>query len=495
MIPRASALGCIAALLLAGLVACQGPITEEDLELWTHNDVGLQRMHEVIVSPETPMATRVRALEKVVEKGFSKKVRGIIDEIKDDRAEIVKSLTAELTDHLEKKSEAQYAAKDTLLALDRYIEAGDYEKVKAAIGKWAFTDITWEAPQETVQKLGNRMSVGQIESLDAAGWEASAILLSHGFKVDKCLQILTEAENPQATKHMLRGLKKHHAEYGVRIHHLQALADTGSAEAATYLLDIYLDGDNEADVRATAFNAAVGMLDKEGLKKDSKEIVERLLKLMDAGGVDDRWTGALNIVHIDGVNRLEDILSRFKNDNVYLDADSDVRKSIVDLCLDVKDKGHGPAASKVFKKHINDTNPVIASISISCLKAFGDQSAKAAIAAHIKPPEDPNQVSLASVFGEGWTMSQFAQNAVDGLAMIGAADADKASKKIDDIEYTNKVLLVIFEMKEVGEAYTTLVDTRFSEFQTSYKANPEAYKEEEPKPEEPKPEEPKPEGK
>ena len=418
---------------------------------------------------------------KVVEKGFTKKVRGIIDEVKDSREEIVKKLTAELVDHLVKRDEAQYAAKDTLLSLDRYIAAAEYEKVKVEIAKWAFTDITWEATQDTVQKLGNRMSIGQINDLGAAGWEAAAILLSHGFKVDKCLQMLTDAKNPEAAKLMLRGLKKHHAEYGVRIHHLAALAETGSAEAATYLLDIYLDGENQADVRATAFNAAVGMLDKPSLKADSKEIVVRLLKLMETGSIDDRWTGALNIIHIDGVHRLEDILSKFKDDDQYLEADVDPRKSMVDLCLDIRDKGHGAAAAPIFRKHIKDSNLVVAVIAITCLKAANHQASAGDIGSLAKPADAPDAVSLAAVFGEGWTLGEFAQNAVDGLAMMAAADAALKSKALDGIEHKNKLLLIIFEMKEVGAAYTAQIDERFAEFQANYKANPEAYKEEAPK--------------
>jgi HEAT repeat protein len=465
-------------LLAATLLGCSGEVTEEDLDKWTHNDIGLQRITEVVADPMQPVPTCVRALEKVVERGFSAKIRSMLDEIKDPgrRAEIVKGLTVELLDKLEKGDAAQLDAKDALLSMDRYIAAEDYEQVKASIAKWAFKEVNWEAPAETVQKLGERMSVGQIQSLEKHGWEALAVLVSHGFKVDKGLEVLSGAKDPEATKLMLKGLKKHHEAVGAKIHHLQALAATEDPDAASYLLDIYLDEKNEADIRATAFNATVGMLDKPGLKANAKEIVDRLLKLMEGKNPDDRWIAALNIIHIDGAARLPDVLSRFKDDKVYQDSEVDVRKSIVDLCLDIRDKGYAPQAIPVFTSHVTDANPVVASISITCLKALEAFDAKPAITALVKPPEDPTNVSLADFLGEGYTLSILAQNAAEGLDLLKQAADDHAAKKLDDVELKNRKLLVIFEMKEVGEPLKAAVDQRFADFQSEYKQNPEAFK-------------------
>ncbi len=46
-----------------------GPITEEDLQKWSHNEVGFKKMQEVINDPEVPDETKIRGLEVLVENG------------------------------------------------------------------------------------------------------------------------------------------------------------------------------------------------------------------------------------------------------------------------------------------------------------------------------------------------------------------------------------------------------------------------------------------
>jgi len=231
-------LALVVALTLPAM-GCSSEITEEDLQLWTHNEVGFTRLGEVILDTTQPMNTRVRAAEVAVEKGMGSRVRSWAADMKtEDRNTLLAGLIKELLDHMEKKDDHQYASKDALLLLERYIAPDEFTGLQEKIAAWAFGDWTWDLSAEEVKKkLESRMSTGQIRDLGPYGWKGGAILISHGYVVDKMLEILTAAEQPEATDLMLKGLRKYHTNIGVRTSHLDALSKTKSSDAAIYVLD------------------------------------------------------------------------------------------------------------------------------------------------------------------------------------------------------------------------------------------------------------------
>ncbi|MEZ4269261.1 MAG: HEAT repeat domain-containing protein [Myxococcota bacterium] len=469
----------LAVLYAAGVMACQGPVTEEDLHKWTHNDLGIQRIGEVVSDPLQPVPTRIRALEVIVEKGLSSKLRLLLDEVPESagRAEVVAGLQAELLDHLVKKDDAQYESKDALMQLQRYVSVEQFAVVQKAVADWAFADVQWDTPEgEVKQRVERRMTSGQIADLGPEGWRGAAVLVSYGLAVDRMLTYLTDAKDPEATKLLLEAMKRLHSNIGVRIHHLEALARTESPAAATYLLDIYLDDTKEADIRNSAFNAAIGMLEAPALAKDSAGIVERLLKLMEAKQPGDRWLGALNIIRLDGVGRLEDVLKLLKDDVDYSTTDIPARKSVMDLCLDVYDGGHAERAVPIFMKHATDSNPVVAAVSIVCLKANQAQRAKPVLEAIVGSADEAVTRPLTRFLGESMTLAGLARNAAEGLTMMSEVDAAAAAGKLDAVRARNKKLIITFAVDETGEAYTAVVAERYDAFDKEFRENPDAFK-------------------
>ncbi|MCB9728001.1 MAG: hypothetical protein H6744_11980 [Deltaproteobacteria bacterium] len=471
--------GALAVACAVGVTACQGPVTEEDLHKWTHNDLGIRRIGEVVADPEQPTATRIRALEVIVEKGLSSKLRQLLDEVPETagRAEVVKGLQAELMDHLQKRDDFQYDAKDALMQLQRYVSAEEFGAIQKAVGAWAFSDLDWSTPEpEVKQKVERRMSSGQIADLGPAGWKGAAVLVSYGLAVDKMLAYLTDAKDPQATALLLEAMKRLHSNIGVRLHHLEALARTESPAAATYLLDIYLDETQEADIRNSAFNAAVGMLESPALAKDSATIVERLLKLMEGKLPADRWLGALNIIRLDGVGHLEKVLELLKNDVDYTSTEIPAKKSAIDLCLDIYDGGHAERAVPVFMKHATDSNPVVAGLSIICLKANQAQRARPVLDAIAGSSDEAVNRPLTTFLGADVTLAQLARNAAEGLGMMATVDAEAKAGKLDAVRARNKKLIITFALDETGPAYQSVVDERYEAFDKEFRANPDAFK-------------------
>ena len=471
----------ITALILSLFAACDSEVTEADLDKWRYNERGLARMAEFVADPNESVELRTRALEIIVEKNNPKRIRGMIDEttVENGRDEIIKQLIERLKVHLDKGSEVQIEAKDALMLLHRYVPAEDFLAIRKQVASWAFKGVTWDSPAEAVKKKveSRALSSGQIQDLGEYGYEGAAIILSHGFNVDKMIGVLTETRNDKATEFLLKGMKRRHATGEVAIHHLDAIAKTESGVAVSYLLQIYLDeGKYDLDIRMPAFNRAMALMDKAGVKKDPADVVDQLFKLMAGKDDQDRWFGATNIVRISGVSRLDDILKAFKDDKAYKPyGDTHTEKWVVDFCLDVFDGGHADAAMPTFKKHLAYKPPnksgagevgnrIAATISAVCLKSLQNPAAKGDLAklAKLSPA-----VSLADFLGGEYTLQAVATNAVEGLAMMAAADKAAAAGKLSKEDLPEKKKLISFLLEKTGKDYSTAVEERFAAYLAS----------------------------
>lgn len=457
---------------LIGLGACSGTVTEEDLQKWTNNDIGLERITEVVTDVKQPMATRIRALEVVIEKGLPTRIRMMVDAIAEpaDRDAVIDGLVGELLAHVEKRTETQYDAKDALLVLQRYIDKERFDKVRQTIAEWAFRDISWDSTAEQVKVIGTRISHGQIRDLGKYGWEGAAILISHGLNVtEPMLEFLAEGESDETAKLMVKALERHHKALGNEPIHLAILQRTGHPEAAGYLLELYLDGENPTDLRIAAYDLAVGMLNKETVKKGGKKVGDLLLKMMDSPNAEDRWLGALNLVALEGVARLPEILAAFKDDKVYAKAKEDPGKSVIDLCLDIYEGGHSKKANPIFLQHLKTQNRIVQAISIVCLKANRAYEAKPALDVLAKFDGQETDVTIADFLGEELTLGRLAKNASEGLDLLALIDKDKAAGKLDAEQARNKALLTIFPLSLVGEPYPKVVEARYQQWLVTYK--------------------------
>ena len=250
--------------------ACGGPVTEEDLQRWSNNDKGLERITELVADPKHPIDTRVRALEVVVEKSFVQRLVGMIDGLQEDREEILAGLVERMKGRLD-SAEADVAperihldAKDALLLLTRYVTPEEVDKIQEAIGQWAFKGITHELSEDEVaEKIEQRLSGGQIKNLGRHAYKGSSILIANKLEVDQMLELLSSADDKRkgyAAQLAVDGLTKLHKQLPVQQHHIAALGKLPSEDAAKYLLKVYRAPHDNPNISKFAVNELDDMI-------------------------------------------------------------------------------------------------------------------------------------------------------------------------------------------------------------------------------------------
>jgi hypothetical protein len=198
-----------------------GPITEEDLQKWSHNEVGFKKMQEVINDPEVPDETKIRGLEVLVENGAGERVRGIVRD-HEKRDELVSALATSLLEKLKSDNEdLQGKARDTLMQLLAMLDDEGRSEVQKQLAAWAFGDITIEMPRDEVwEKVQNRMSFSQVRELEKFGVEPALIMIQKRLEtkefgildwIDYVQAQATEQEKPELSKRALAALRIAHA--------------------------------------------------------------------------------------------------------------------------------------------------------------------------------------------------------------------------------------------------------------------------------------------
>ena len=197
-----------------------GPITEEDLQKWSHNEVGFKKMQEVINDPEVPFDTKVRGLEVLVENGAGERVRGIIRD-HEQRAELVAELATSLLEKLQGDNEdLQGKARDTLMQLLAMLDDEGRTEVQKQLAAWAFGDITADMARDDVwEKVQNRISFSQVRELEQFGVEPALIMIQKRLEtrefgvldwIDYVQAQATEQETPELSKRALAALRIAH---------------------------------------------------------------------------------------------------------------------------------------------------------------------------------------------------------------------------------------------------------------------------------------------
>ena len=282
MTGRIAALLSVAAMWLL-VAACGGPVTEEDLQRWTHNERGLERITELVADPKQPVDTRIRALEVVVEKSFVQRLVTMFDGMKEDRTEIMQGLVERMKGHLASSDSSapperlHLDAKDALLLLARYVTPEEADSIQEAIALWAFKGVTDELSEEEVeQSISLKLSGGQIRNLGRHAYKGSSILIANKIEVDQMLALLSSADDERkgyAAKLAVEGLTKLHKQLPVQEHHIAALGKLPSESAAQYLLKIYRDSHDNPNIHKLALNQLDDMVCPRACtaKKDTQD--------------------------------------------------------------------------------------------------------------------------------------------------------------------------------------------------------------------------------
>ncbi len=462
------ALGACAILFGFIVAACDSTVTEEDLQKWSNNEIGVRRLKEVVVDGKQPRGTRIRALEVLVEKRLATRVRPMIQAIpeKDDQRQLARELVVQLEQHVQKNSAFVLNAKDTILELVKYLSPEDLDKAQRIISAWAFSDITWESPaREVRQKIEKRMSAAQIVAMGKYATQVGGILVSHGFVVDQMLHFLVALRTPEALDLVVKGLRTLESKIGVRTTDVAALRAIGTPAGAAMLFEIYQNPTVDGELRDNAYNFAVEMIDLPEVKKAPTEVAAQLTRIMGAPDADDRWSGAANLLRLLGPSaKLADILAVFQDDGVYQKGTDEAGKSVMDFCLDLYDLNLKASAMAVLRDRLNSGNRIQKAIAVLCLKTLGAVETTEELRLLTKNLDKPEDVSLDDFLGGKVTMAKLAQNAIDGLAAIQRIDADKAAGKLDEEQHRTKRLGAVVEYELVGDEFAKAVEDRYQEW-------------------------------
>jgi len=475
---RASHRGRRWALLVAGLVvlaACDSTVSESDLQKWTNNEIGLDRIRQLLKDPEQSLDTKVRALEVMVEKRLEKRLGesphpvtaalrpGVLSvlELK-DRIVVTSALAERLLKHVELRDAQLLVSKDAILMHLKLLSPEVADRAQRTIAQWAFGDITWDLPPSEVRaKIESRMGPDQIIQLGRYGVEGAGVLLSHGFTAEAMTRYIALSGAPDANATLLRALKKLIPQFGLQKYHAYALLKTGEPEAAAFLFALYRDPKTDEDLRELTFSLAVQMLELPKVKARSGPAIEELIKIGMDGSGEDRWLAAANIIAMTGSARLADIIAMFKDDAAYAGAVDDPGKSVMDLCLDLADLDQKAQVIPFMRGMLAGGNRIQKTIAILCLKSHQAVDAKSELEALSALIGKPGDVSVDDLLKGELTLGRLAKNTIEGLALLVQWDADKAAGKLDDAGLKYKRFLTIVEFEATGEEYPKAIEERF----------------------------------
>ena len=460
-------------LLTATLAACDQTVEESDLQKWTNNEVGLKRIAEVVKDPAVPRATKVRALEVMVEKGrgMELRVRPAIDSILDLAEQ--KAVTAELTEvllkHLVERRPSMLVAKDTILMSTRQMEPEQLKRVREAIAVWAFGDVSWETPQDELrQKMQSRMSTGQIVDLGPLGHEAAGILVANAFNVDQMLRFLIDAKTPEASALAVKALRRLHKTDPVNGFHLDALSRMLAPDAAAYLLELTRAEGVEPELREAAYSFALAILRNPALPDADRaraDAVKALTARLANATPSERWLIARNAIELSKGAVLAEVLKTFPDDKSYMPSDDsgmeDPGKSVMDLCFDVSDLPNAAELGPAFITLLSEGHRVHKAIAILCAKTADLHEILPKLDELVLLVGQPTDVPVDNLLGPGFTLGKLALNAKEGLALSSAARNLYKEGKYTKEQYENRKFLIAVEFEATGDAYRQQVEEAF----------------------------------
>jgi len=151
---------------LISLAAACGPITDDDLKKWSQNEEGLKRIGELMQDDDQPLHIKTRAVQILVENGWSANIRGIVSKYPNPQ-ELASSTAEKLIESLGAGTEEQaQSARDGLFQLLGTMDEKHRLDSQKAITTWAFAGVTVDRSKEEVWELvSKKLALNQVRDL------------------------------------------------------------------------------------------------------------------------------------------------------------------------------------------------------------------------------------------------------------------------------------------------------------------------------------------
>lgn len=443
-------------------LACNEP-GPGNFEKFGKNDAGHKRLAAWVADAGHPVDQRAEALAVVAESGFPGKVRAMVDGVP-DREAVAERGAALLAGRLPKADtdpEAIARLREGALALMAQVPEAKKGPIQQAIADWAFAGLTLETPADDVrQRIEPRIPPQEIPMLGAAGTGGAIVLVRHGFTADRLAAYVVSVPDPAAHLRLLEAFKRLHAtpDLAIPFSHLEAIGKIKDIRAATYLLDLSQDANQESDVRAAAFNEAAGLMeDPSVLAGDRSAILARLQKMLGSADPDERWSATNFLVLLEGAAALDPVMAGLKDDGAYPNATEDPMKSMVDFCkATLWKKAKKDEAWAAVGRLLKSRNRVHRTLGIICAKASEDPTKGTLVA-----PLAGSRVDLQPVLGDKIAEGTLATNAREGLQMFGEVAADVEAGRLGEADAKLMRFAILVDLTDTGRAYRTAVAERF----------------------------------
>ena len=417
-----------------------GKVDESTIELWSGSEAGIEKMGAFIADPNNERGLRMRALELLVQGGFARNARTLLEKAP-DRDDLAPALVERLLPTLGQGDlDAQVAAKDALILVLVLVPEAQQDAIKKAIADWAFAGLADDATGDQVREhVEARIRLGQIPDLGPHGAEGALRLLSHGFGLERLYTYLTEMKDPAINLRVLRAFEALHKTPDIDIppHHMEKVQALDIPEAAVYLLRLYMRDDLPRDIRGDAFGLAIRAFQSPELESAGPQLLPELYKILAAGENDDRRLAAHYILRFGGVAELSRVLAAFQDDGSFSATIYETARFTRDICRDDVIKLRGDPVPALVETLGKDSR-IGKLLALVCLKLSQRVDALAKLETLLA-----DETAMGDLLGEERTLGQLAQNAVDGMRAVSGLTGKRDDGKLSEDQY--EILRKLYE--------------------------------------------------
>ncbi len=436
-------------LLVLGTVGCKGEISDEDLDLWANSTVGWDKIAEVVDDADVPMATKIKALERLVVNGNVSKVGDILYRTK-FKDEVAAGLNASLVERFAKVTdeEEKYLVKDGMLVVADVVKPEDRGAVQKIVAQWAFQGLGEADDTEKIRKqIEHRITLDQVGQLGPYGVDGAALLLSRGFGVDKMFKYIKEAKKPELMEKALEAFKKLHKTPNIQISpsHLQMISEIPTLGAIEYLFDIYYNEGAEESVREDSLALAINMFDKPEVQAYKDKLVPVLKRVMKEKHAENRRLAGHYAMKLGGEAEFNTVFDGFVDDRVMNNNDVEMDAFFRDFCTDdILSLPKARWEPTVKSYAVSSQNRFLRVFSLVCLKMTGDPAYT-----EIFKSVAGDKTDIADLLGAGMSIGRLAANALTAFDRIAKINADVAAGTLSKADGDLKTRLYLKNLEFV----------------------------------------------
>ena len=444
-------------LLLVGLAACSSEITDEDLQLWTQNDRGLEKMREVMADSSVPQETRVKGMLAMVDAQKGHNLRELLSSAA-ERDEIIAQLKPQLLERMKAGGPTAIHAKSGLLNIVPYLnEQEEIDDLKKSLAAWAFEGLDKDSPTKKIrEQIENRISIGEITRLGKFGTRGASLLISRGFEVGRLFDFMRTFQDDAINLELLEALKQYETNVALISwkEQIERIYSLKSVDAFKHLLEIRNTRSQEdQDIGDIAWETAGWLLDEEEIRKESDQIIPLLLPLMETDSPDDRWMIANWILLRSQTKHLDTVLAAFKDDKIYTNGSIDPHKNLLDFCnlaiRPIKDE-----ALKPLHTLVKSGNRVQKSIGLTCFKLFEEHSLDKKSLTRLKK----SNTDISDFLGDDMKIGTLTINTIDSIDLILKWKAAVEAKSMTQEEFESRRYYARTIINKTGEELATFID-------------------------------------